>query len=177
MKPVCRTRSLQAAFIIVAAVFAAACGNKNIKQAAGAKPETTTAVMDEGPDADGREGSLRNKEYRQITELTAVHFGYDRAELSESGRQTLRDNAALIKKRQGAEIQVAGHCDERGTSQYNLALGQRRANAVRNYYKFLGIPMDRMSTISYGEEAPLCNEYSEECWTRNRRAETLLRIK
>jgi len=119
------------------------------------------------------------KAFQQAAEsaLRDIHFDYDKSELSTGDRETLRANAAVLKKRPSAEIQVAGHCDERGTNQYNIALGQRRANAVRNYYKFLGVKMSRMSTISYGEELPACNDSTEECWSQNRRAETLVRKK
>jgi peptidoglycan-associated lipoprotein len=72
---------------------------------------------------------------------------------------------------------VAGHCDERGTTAYNLALGQKRAKEVRDYYVSLGVDGGRLATISYGKEAPLCLESNEACWTRNRRAESRARAK
>lgn len=172
-----RLALLRAFFICLVAVFAVSCGKKNVKQPVAAQ----TVEESLAPEADGdlteREGSLRGKDYAPDAELAAIHFDFDKAELGEEARKTLRENAAALKKRAGVEIQVAGHCDERGTTEYNLALGQHRANAVRNYYKYLGVKVSRMSTISYGEERPVCNESGEECWGQNRRAETLVKIK
>lgn len=168
---------LRAFFICLAAVFAVSCGKKNVKAPAAAQTVEETPAFDTDGDLAEQESSLRGKGYSPDPELAAIRFDFDKAELGEEARGTLRANAAALKKRAGAEIQVAGHCDERGTTEYNLALGQRRANAVRNYYKYLGVKMSRMSTISYGEERPVCGEAGEECWGRNRRAETLLKIK
>lgn len=177
MKTETRLAVIRLFFIGAAAMLAISCGKKNVKQAA-VPTQVQEAVA---PETDGevseREGSLRDKEYAADSELFAVSFDYDKAELSEETRKTLRENAAALKKRPGVEVQVTGHCDERGTTEYNLALGQRRANAVRNYYKYLGVKLARMSTISYGEERPVCHEASDECWSQNRRAETLVKIK
>jgi len=174
-----KLRTIQIIFLAVVAAFAAACGKKNVKQAPVAEQTQVqeAVIPDTVEDVANIEGSLRDKNYIPDPELAAVHFDYDKSELSTGDRETLRANAAVLKKRPSAEIQVAGHCDERGTNQYNIALGQRRANAVRNYYKFLGVKMSRMSTISYGEELPACNDSTEECWSQNRRAETLVRKK
>ena len=178
MKTETRLAFIRLFFICTAAVFAVSCGKKNVKQAAQAPTQVQEAAV---PDLDGdvseREGSLRGKDYAADAELLAVHFDYDRSELSEETRKILRENAAALKKRPAVEVQVSGHCDERGTTEYNLALGQRRANAVRNYYKYLGVKLSRMSTISYGEEHPVCQGSDEECLSRNRRAETLVKVK
>lgn len=88
----------------------------------------------------------------------------------------LKANAAWLKSNAKVEVQIQGHCDERGTVAYNLALGQKRARAVRDYYRTLGVSMRRMSTISYGKEKPGCQESNEDCWRDNRRAETRARI-
>lgn len=177
MKTETRLAVLRLFFICAAAVFAISCGKKNVKQAAVPAQVREAAAPDMDGEVSEREGSLRDKEYAADPELVAVNFDYDKAVLSEESRRVLRENAASLKKRPGVELQVAGHCDERGTTEYNLALGQRRANAVRNYYKYLGVKLSRMSTISYGEERPACQESGEECWSRNRRAETLVKVK
>ncbi|MBI2070247.1 MAG: peptidoglycan-associated lipoprotein Pal [Elusimicrobia bacterium] len=125
---------------------------------------------------DEEEASLRGKEYRKTPELETIHFDFDKAELSSEAREILYRNAAWIKSRPDAEIKIEGHCDERGTTEYNLGLGSRRAKAIRDYYKSLGVRMKKMSTLSYGEEKPVCEEPEESCWAQNRRAETLVRL-
>ena len=102
--------------------------------------------------------------------LKDVHFGYDSFDLDESARQTLRDNGDWLRDHPKAKVEIEGHCDERGTVEYNLALGAKRARAVKDYLVTLGTAADRLTTISYGEELPLCREHDESCWQRNRRA-------
>jgi len=102
--------------------------------------------------------------------LHNIHFDYDSFELDEASRQTLQENAQWLKEHPNTRVEIEGHCDDRGTVEYNLALGAKRAAAAKNYLVALGIGRDRMTTISYGEELPLCQEQTEECWARNRRA-------
>lgn len=102
--------------------------------------------------------------------LHDIYFTYDSFELDETSRQTLQENAAWLKEHPTVRAEVEGHCDDRGTVEYNLALGAKRAAAAKNYLVDLGIARDRMTTISYGEELPVCQEVTEECWSRNRRA-------
>ena len=101
--------------------------------------------------------------------LKDIHFDFDRYDIRPGDAEILKDNAALLMKYPKVKIQVEGHCDERGTNQYNLALGERRANAAKKYLLSLGIPTDRISSISYGEEKPLDAGHNEEAWTKNRR--------
>ena len=119
------------------------------------------------------EPDVRDLSLREIPELKTVHFAYDSDRLDEAARAVLRANADWIKAHAEIKIQVSGHCDQRGTVAYNLALGQRRAASVRDYYKALGVEPSRAATISYGQEHLLCSDSTEECWTRNRRSETL----
>lgn len=119
------------------------------------------------------EPALRNELKRSVRELAPVHFDYDRASLRPEARSVLARNAQWLKSHPDIRVQVAGHCDQRGTVEYNLALGQRRAAAVRTYYMTLGIDGGRVGTISYGNQRPLCGEMKESCWQQNRRAETL----
>ena len=102
--------------------------------------------------------------------LRDVHFAFDSYELDESARGTLRDNATYLKDHAQSKAEIEGHCDERGTVEYNLALGAKRARTAKDYLAALGVSADRLTTISYGEELPLCHEHNEECWGRNRRA-------
>jgi peptidoglycan-associated lipoprotein len=106
--------------------------------------------------------------------LGDVHFDYDRYDLRSDARTTLQANADWLKQNSSNRVEVEGHCDERGTVEYNLALGAKRAKAVRDYLVTLGISADRISTISYGEELPLCRDTAEDCYARNRRAHSVV---
>jgi peptidoglycan-associated lipoprotein len=103
--------------------------------------------------------------------LKPIHFDFDAAELRPDALQTLNDDAARIRENAPFGVRVEGHCDERGTSEYNLALGDRRARAARDYLVSLGIPAGRLRTISYGKERPVDPGHSEDAWAKNRRAE------
>jgi peptidoglycan-associated lipoprotein len=101
--------------------------------------------------------------------LKDIHFDFDRYDIRPVDAEILKENAALLMKYPKVKIQVEGHCDERGTTDYNLALGERRANAAKKYLLSLGISSDRISSISYGEEKPLDAGHDEEAWFKNRR--------
>ena len=102
--------------------------------------------------------------------LKDVFFDFDRYDLSAEARGTLRANADWLKSNPASRVEIEGHCDERGTNEYNLALGAKRAQAARDYLATLGIAAGRLSTTSYGEEIPVCSEHTESCWKQNRRA-------
>lgn len=102
--------------------------------------------------------------------LRDVFFNYDSFDLDEASRQSLQENADWLKDHPDARVEIEGHCDNRGTVEYNLALGAKRAAAAKSYLVALGIGRDRLTTISYGEELPLCQEETESCWSQNRRA-------
>jgi len=102
--------------------------------------------------------------------LDDIHFDYDSFDLNEQSRSILRDHAQWVEAHAGAALEIEGHCDERGTIEYNLALGAKRAAAAKEYLVALGVDASRISTISYGEELPLCRDLSESCMQRNRRA-------
>jgi len=99
-----------------------------------------------------------------------VHFAFDSSFIDAEAERILAQKATWLQDNADASVQIEGHCDERGTSAYNLALGERRANAVQQYLTVLGIGADRLSTISYGEEQPLDPGHDEAAWSRNRRA-------
>lgn len=101
--------------------------------------------------------------------LREVYFAFDSYELSTASRATLRASADWLKNNPAARVEIEGHCDERGTSEYNLALGAKRAQAAKDYLVTLGVPVNRLSTVSYGEEIPVCRDHSESCWQKNRR--------
>ena len=102
--------------------------------------------------------------------LKDINFDFDRYSLQPEARQTLKANAKWLKDNPSGRIEIEGHADERGTNEYNLALGARRAQTVKDYLSALGIASDRLSTISYGEELPVCKGQGESCWQKNRRA-------
>jgi peptidoglycan-associated lipoprotein len=102
--------------------------------------------------------------------LKDVYFDFDRYDLRADARETLKANAQWLTSNPAARVEIEGHCDERGTTEYNLALGAKRAQSVKDYLVSLGTAPARLSTISYGEEIPVCREQSEGCWQKNRRA-------
>jgi peptidoglycan-associated lipoprotein len=102
-----------------------------------------------------------------------VQFALDRHDLTPEAEATLQRQAALLQRYPHVVVTIEGHADERGTREYNLALGERRADAVRNYLIAVGIPSQRISVISYGKERPECPEASEGCWSQNRRGVTV----
>ena len=102
--------------------------------------------------------------------LKDIRFDYDKYDIRRVDEGILRENAAFLKKNPKMKIQIEGHCDERGTVEYNLALGERRANNTKRYLVSLGITSDRISTISFGKERPLDPGHNEEAWAKNRRA-------
>ena len=103
-----------------------------------------------------------------------VYFGFDEYTLTPEAQQQLQGLAEHLKKTANAVVQVEGHCDERGSIEYNLALGERRAQSVKNYLTQVGVDGARLSTISYGEEKPAVEGHTEAAWTKNRRAEFTL---
>jgi peptidoglycan-associated lipoprotein len=166
----------------LAVVFLISCGNpvnppppkwtsENPSASAG-KPATTakSAVSKADTGAKGSLDALRSGEAAAGGPLKDVNFAFDSAALSESARETLRANADWLKANPAARVQIEGHCDERGTAEYNMALGAKRAQAAMDYLATLGIAANRLSTISYGEEIPMCKENNESCWAKNRRA-------
>jgi peptidoglycan-associated lipoprotein len=109
--------------------------------------------------------------------LKDIYFEFDKYDIRPGDGVILKQNAEILKKYPKVKIQIEGHCDERGTNEYNLALGERRANSTKNYLISLGVPPERISTISYGEEKPLDPGHSEDAWAKNRRAHTIITAK
>jgi peptidoglycan-associated lipoprotein len=109
--------------------------------------------------------------------LSPAFFALDSSEIDGTAQQVLEQNAAALKKYPNLQISIEGHCDERGTAEYNLALGERRAAAARNYLISLGISADRVRTVSYGKEFPFDPGHNEEAWAKNRRAHFVVTAK
>ena len=109
-------------------------------------------------------------ERRPSGPLKDIHFDFDSFALTEMARKTLQGNGTWLVENGGMRVELEGHCDERGTVEYNLALGAKRASAAKTYLVSLGVDGERITTISCGEELPLCTDKTEECWQKNRRA-------
>ncbi|MGA8568186.1 MAG: peptidoglycan-associated lipoprotein Pal [Candidatus Binataceae bacterium] len=101
--------------------------------------------------------------------LSDIHFDYNDYSVRAQDGEILKSNADWMGKNSAARVQIEGHCDNRGSEEYNIALGAKRAQAAKDYLETLGVTADRMSTISYGKELPVCTEDTDECWAQNRR--------
>jgi peptidoglycan-associated lipoprotein len=142
-----------------------------------AKRAKEQAAKDEAArKAAAREAWLK-KNAEALTDLNMqnIYFDYDKSSIRPDAREILKANAEIFNKNGNATIVVEGHCDERGTAEYNMALGERRAQETKQYLVNLGINASRIETISYGEERPLDNRSIEEAWAQNRRAQFLLK--
>ena len=109
--------------------------------------------------------------------LRALFFELDSADVSADGQKVLQENASVLKKYSTWQVTIEGHCDERGTAEYNLALGERRALAAKNYLVSLGIPADQVRTVSYGKEFPFDAGHEDAAWSKNRRAHFVITAK
>jgi peptidoglycan-associated lipoprotein len=143
----------------------------------GSTGASTPPAVDVTPPAAPRVGAQRPSpgDYRDSGALKDIYFDFDRYAISPDAARTLMANAAWLKSNPGTAVLVEGHCDGRGTVEYNLALGQRRAQSARDFLLAQGIPATRLATISYGKERPACSDSTEECWARNRRAPFLIK--
>jgi peptidoglycan-associated lipoprotein len=115
------------------------------------------------------------KEFMAVAALKEVYFDFDKYDIRPEDAKTLDTNATWLKSNGDNLVLIEGHCDERGTNEYNLALGERRAKATMNYLVSQGIQANRITIISYGEERPVCTEKTEACWAKNRRANFLVK--
>jgi len=153
-----------------AALILGGCQSKP-KETASSAPPTSSEVQSNAPTSTIVPGSAEDL---RVNVGDTVHFDYDKYDILDSDRTVLQRQAAWLAKYPAVRVTVEGHCDERGTREYNLALGARRANAVKEYLVSLGVSGGRLETISYGKERPMCTESSEACWAQNRRGVTVL---
>lgn len=164
------------------ALTAVSCNKKNLKNADLKNDMTTDTAADpsldiQGADAANTEGDIRGTEFVSQETLKPVYFDFDLYGLSDGIRTTLQKNAETLKAHKEWVVLVEGNCDSRGTVEYNLALGQKRAKEVRDYYTRLGVPESSIGTISFGKEKPICEEEVEDCWAKNRKADTKVKNK
>ena len=171
------------AIIILALAVAGslgACGKKT-PPAAPAPPPVAPEPPPPAPPPPKAEVAPQVDEYTRLRSMSAeeidkmgllaeVFFDFDRSDVRDSERAALQKNADVLKRFDFLRVTVEGHCDERGTVDYNLALGERRSRAAHDYLASLGVPADRLKTVSYGKEVPVCSDSNESCWQRNRRA-------
>ena len=188
-------RSIATLVASAALVTAVACGKKTPPVARPAPPPpTTTAPTPPGPPAppeparepvsvpaepvrDDAISSASLDDLNKNSPLKPVYFELDSSELSAANQKALDENAALLKRYPSWAVTVEGHCDERGTAEYNLALGERRAIAARAYLVSLGIAADRLRTVSYGKEFPFDPGHDETAFSKNRRAHFVITSK
>ncbi|MBI4397087.1 MAG: peptidoglycan-associated lipoprotein Pal [Elusimicrobia bacterium] len=170
----------KAAGLMALAVVLTGCPPKK-KPVIPSEAEVTPPPQEEvkAPEETPQTGLEIGTDWASVPNMEAIYFDYNKADLRGDARAALKRNAEFLKTvisvSPAVQVRVEGHCDERGTLEYNLALGERRANAVRDYYASLGVSRSTLASISYGEERPVCAESSEDCWSRNRRGETTLK--
>jgi peptidoglycan-associated lipoprotein len=157
----------------IALALAAGCSSKQSGAGAGAGNQGAGGIGENGL---GPNGSSSLNQFQKGTlgangqgPLSDIHFDYNDYSVRAQDGEILKSNADWMTKNPGSRVQVEGHCDNRGSEEYNIALGAKRAQAAKDYLETLGIAADRMSTISYGKELPICNEDTDECWAQNRR--------
>jgi peptidoglycan-associated lipoprotein len=149
-----------------------ALGLAGCQQTTTGQQATDTDTQGTGSEFDQGSGTTSSGGGAAISSLKTVYFDYDRAEIRSDASSALRANADAIKGNSSwGTITVEGHCDERGSDEYNLALGNRRANAVKRYLVDLGVPSNRLRTVSFGEDKPAVQGHNESAWRYNRRSE------
>ena len=162
---------LQILSVLAAGLLLAACSSDEPVETASTQGAGSTTQTGAASSQAGAPGSL--EDFNQNVGNT-VYFGYDRYDLTAEAQSQLQKEAAWLQQYPQHALTVEGHCDERGTREYNLALGERRANSVANYLTALGIDKSRISTISYGKERPICTDSNEACYSQNRRGVTAI---
>jgi len=123
-----------------------------------------------GTSGNGGNQEARRQNYKETNDIQDIIFKFDKYDLDDESRAVLRNNVAYLKNKSMTRIEIQGHSDERGTNNYNIALGERRAHATKMYMVSQGISASRIHTISYGEEKPFCFDSNDGCWLKNRRA-------
>jgi peptidoglycan-associated lipoprotein len=143
--------------------------------AAQVTPAPAPAPPTAAPQAAATTARPSPKEFMAIPELKPIYFDFDKYDIRPADARVLDANASWLKSNADQLVLIEGHCDERGTNEYNLALGERRAKSTMNYLVSQGVQASRITIISYGEERPVCTQHNEECWSKNRRAQFLVK--
>jgi peptidoglycan-associated lipoprotein len=159
----------------VSLALASGCSSQKPKPGAGAGAGAGAGGAGMGEQALGGSGKSSLEQFQKGTlggeggPLSDIHFDYNDYTIRAQDSEVLRSNASWLSSHANARVQVEGHCDERGSEEYNIALGAKRAQAAKDYLQTLGVESERMSTISYGKELPICTDHTEDCWEQNRR--------
>ena len=169
-----RLTSAAAVAMLVVALMLLGCSSKKPGAGANGGLGTVPGGMGESGMGPGGGSSLTKLQKGTLGEgdqgpLKDIHFGYNDYTIQPQDNDILRANADWLQQNRTSRVQVEGHCDERGSEEYNIALGAKRAQAAKDYLQTLGINADRISTISYGKELPVCQDHTEDCWSQNRR--------
>ena len=191
---VTRCSHLAFSFLLVAAVALSGCAKRPATTQAAAPAPTGAATSTAAPSGEqqqltsggGATGGTATpaatttarpavQDFAAVADLTDVFFDFDKYDIRPSDAKTLDANAGWLKSNPNHLVLIEGHCDERGTNEYNLALGERRAKSTMNYLVSQGVQANRITIISYGEERPQCTEHTESCWAKNRRAHFLVK--
>ena len=170
-----RTRSAALLLPILAAFVLSGCGKKEVAESAPPPPPPTAAPAETPPPPPPPTDTPAEPSKTVQDQLADVFFDYDSANLSDAARGTLDANGKVLSDNASTNITIEGHCDERGTVEYNLALGDRRAAAAKDYLVRYGVGTGRIQTISYGEERPFATGGDEASWAQNRRAHFVVR--
>lgn len=158
---------------VAAALLLAACSSDDTANGAGAGTGTNSTGADNGQVASMASAPGSAEDFKQNVG-DRVFFETDKYDINSTAQQQLQKQAAWLNQYKAVTVTIEGHADERGTREYNLALGERRANSVANYLTALGVDKGRISVISYGKERPDCTESNETCWGQNRRGVTAI---
>jgi len=157
------------AVVSLGAMLAMGCSSKKttgVNDGTGANGIGSSGIGGSTDDKAVTTGSLGSNEHGPLSD---IHFAYNEYTIEAQDGSVLRSNATWLQTNAQSRVQVEGHCDERGSEEYNIALGAKRAQAAKDYLVTLGIPGSRISTISYGKELPACQDHDESCWAQNRR--------
>lgn len=134
------------------------------------KPKPDESIVSDVSGAGADENAMGDSDSGKAMGLHTVHYPYDSFNLDSMAKQDLKENAEILKSKSGLHVQIEGHCDQRGGIQYNIALGEKRANAAKKFLVDLGVNADQITTISYGKERPIDSATTEEAYAKNRRA-------
>ena len=164
--------------VILSSLMTGGCANKDVVKSEESlvpkvetKSEYSKPVMKPDTDIVPASGDSKATVKSAVSPFETVYFDFDKADLRKDARDVITKNGDIIKSKTAVKVQIEGHCDERGSAEYNLALGERRAKSVLKYLTTLGIKEDRLSVISYGKEKPAVKGSDEAAWSKNRRAE------
>jgi peptidoglycan-associated lipoprotein len=168
-----KNRKHLVATLFIAFALAGCAGEQAVKPS-GTSGESAAPSAETAP-AEGTSGaastSMSDQKRAELLAQHRVHFAFDSSAIDDDARAIIEAHASYLAANPSIKVSLEGNCDERGTREYNLALGERRSQSVEKMMKVLGVAASRIKTVSYGEEKPLCQEHNESCWRQNRRVE------